>query len=291
MPKKSFYTNVGPLFSVLDTLSSSATRRLALKLFSTPMRYKPSSLEREFIASGTRLEVPTSDRSLVVRRYGSGPLVLLAHGWSGAGSQFMRISQALNGAGFATLVPDLPAHGETPGTTATLPKFIDAIDAIAKFHGPFAAAVGHSFGALALSATSERTTISDQFVLVSPTPGVSHAMDFFHLASGIRREIIEQMMDEFSETHAVDLARFEFAKLVHALPLNTLVIHDEGDRMIDVSLTKEWTGLRQDVQLVLTKGLGHQRILSAQAVVDMIVGSIKPEQADIRAHFLSDCAL
>src|SRR5688572_19381239 len=112
---------------------------------------------------------------------GSGPLVILAHGWSGASGQFADLRQRLLGAGFRVATFDAPAHGSSPGRTTSAAQFMRVIEHIARVHGPTHTVVGHSLGALAAS-MSAPSVAPKGLVLLSPMPSFDFALEQFQMA-------------------------------------------------------------------------------------------------------------
>lgn len=87
---------------------------------------------------------------------GSGPAVLLVHGWEGTHADLDGFVEPLLARGARVAALDLPAHGESSGTTALLTDCAEAIVALGAAIGPLAGAIAHSAGcpslALALKA-------------------------------------------------------------------------------------------------------------------------------------------
>ena len=65
------------------------------------------------------------------------------------------------------------------------------------------------------------------------------------------------------------LVTFECRDQLRATPIPTLVIHDEDDREVDPAHARLTAEAGPHVQLRLTQGLGHRRILTAAAVAHM----------------------
>ncbi|MCH2108975.1 MAG: hypothetical protein MK135_06570 [Polyangiaceae bacterium] len=56
-------------------------------------------------------------RQVRALQYGSGPQILLVHGWGGAGVQMAAFVDPLVERGYSVVVVDLPAHGGSEGRT------------------------------------------------------------------------------------------------------------------------------------------------------------------------------
>jgi pimeloyl-ACP methyl ester carboxylesterase len=76
--------------------------------------------------------------------------VLLAHGWSGRGTQMPLLAAALAKNDYQVISFDAPGHGRAAGKMSMMPFFIEAIHHLESTRGPFHAAIGHSLGGMSL---------------------------------------------------------------------------------------------------------------------------------------------
>jgi pimeloyl-ACP methyl ester carboxylesterase len=87
--------------------------------------------------------------SVFYQTAGSGPVVLILHGWGGSSASWSKVQEALASEGFNTVCPDLPGFGRTKAPDETW-----SLDDYARFVLEFADSlslddfflVGHSFG-------------------------------------------------------------------------------------------------------------------------------------------------
>ena len=63
-------------------------RRFLFKQFFTPKSYSISKSENQYLKSGQRFEILINEQKVVYWKWGSGPVVIFAHGWNGRGIQF-----------------------------------------------------------------------------------------------------------------------------------------------------------------------------------------------------------
>jgi len=78
---------------------------------------------------------------------GTGPVVLLIHGWEGSASSFTAIARRLLDEGHRVVLFDLPAHGYSPGRKTNLVEIGRIIRNLENVEERFHAIIGHSFGA------------------------------------------------------------------------------------------------------------------------------------------------
>src|SRR5205085_10246750 len=95
----------------------------AARLFTSPRRHPRPAREAAVLATAraVTLDVVTRatgrDRAqrLAAWRWGTGPTILLVHGWEGRGAQLGALVEPLVDAGFSVLTFDGPAHGDSSG--------------------------------------------------------------------------------------------------------------------------------------------------------------------------------
>jgi pimeloyl-ACP methyl ester carboxylesterase len=119
--------------------------------FSAPVGAMPAAIVAAVAARAERIETPCGSGSMVWRRWGAGPALILLHGGYGSWTHWLKNVESL-AAGYSVLVPDLPGLGESadppkPYTAESLAAIIaSGIDRVAP-REPVAIA-GFSFGAV-----------------------------------------------------------------------------------------------------------------------------------------------
>ncbi|MFG6455207.1 alpha/beta hydrolase [Roseateles sp. BYS96W] len=151
---------------------TSADHRLAAArhAFSTPERVPMTPHEEAALAGAA--EPPLRHEGLKLARWtlGTGPRVLLVHGWNSRGAHLLDIAQALVEAGFSATLFDLPAHGDSGGQAASVVHAARALRAMAADCGPVHGVVGHSMGsAAALLAFADGLQVARSAHLAGPS--------------------------------------------------------------------------------------------------------------------------
>jgi pimeloyl-ACP methyl ester carboxylesterase len=113
-------------------------------------------------ADGTRLHAETFNEG------GSGPLVVLLHGWTEQLSIWGPVTDHLVAAGLPVLAYDLRGHGRSGQAAAddySLPRFGQDVEAVLASVGPDgrdAVIVGHSLGGMAIAAWAKDHRVADR---------------------------------------------------------------------------------------------------------------------------------
>jgi pimeloyl-ACP methyl ester carboxylesterase len=89
-------------------MSRAITLDTAFGLFTQPRRHERSAAERALLAEAECSFVSYGAEQLAVWSWGSGPAVLMVHGWEGRGSQFHSFMPPLSASGFRVVAMDCP---------------------------------------------------------------------------------------------------------------------------------------------------------------------------------------
>lgn len=279
-PAAAFYAGsgtaraVGAALRLVDRLAPSWGTRSALRLFFTPLPWKFAmrrALPRPWITQRWAFEGVT----LTSYRRGDladeRPVVLLVHGWAGAGTQMLALGEALAAAGYDPVLLDLPAHGRSGGWRSTLPQFARALFAAAARLGPLHAVVAHSLGALAAAHAAARGLPVQRLALLAPSAPPAAFLDWFAGSFGLAQGLAARMRALIEHREAVDLVEFEPPWLGPRVTQPVLVLHDEGDRIAPHAASARLAASLPDARLHTTRGLGHRRLLDDTQVAERVL--------------------
>ena len=260
------------LFMVLvrwvDTLSPTLALRLAERAFRVPVRLAPRGAERDVLRSARREWVEFAGRRVALWRWGSGPAVLLAHGWSGHGGQLAAFVEPLVSTGFTVLAWDAPAHGRSEGRRTSPLEFVELLGLLARRERRVHAVIGHSLGAGAAALACADGAPIERVVFMG---GAANPGGFFRWYLGalgfsdVRRAAA---MIEIEREHGFRWDDTNVAVRVAGLArVRALVVHDRTDYEVPFAegrrVADNWPGAR----FLATEGLGHRRIVRDARVV------------------------
>jgi len=268
------------LRSALRLLAIPAPRlagRWLYQLWFATHRFAEPGRERRWRQQANQLTLGGEHDSLTLYRWGEGPRVLLLHGWNGRGTQMGAFAAPLAQAGYQAVALDAPGHGLSYGNSSTIFQIIDAVNRVATAVGPLSAVITHSFGAMVIARALRDGLQVDRVVCIAPPARLAFLIDSFcgtlRAPARARSDLVRRLELRFG----LDIEA-QIAADVNAaqLEMPALIIHDQDDRDVPWQqgerLAKAWPGAR----LMLTRGLGHTRILRnrevIQASVDFIAG-------------------
>lgn len=256
---------------LIALISTKWIVRFAARLFTTPVKYKIPKREFEMDSHSRQemLYVPSIQKNIVLYRLGESPKqVLLVHGWSGRGTQLVKFSDALLARGFSIVSFDAPAHGKSPGKTTLMPEFIESILEIDSKFGPFEAAVGHSLGGMSLLNAVRLGFKINHLVTVGSGDIIKDIFDDFVMKMELDSKISDLMRDYFEGRYHKTMAEFSSYLSVKEINIPVLVIHDHDDPEVSVKCAIHIHQNLKNGQLMLTKKLGHRKILGDPAVIE-----------------------
>src|SRR5687768_7082663 len=98
-------------FATMGRVAPELAAGWAEALFCRPPRHEPRARDRQFLSTGKRYTLVKGQQEIAAWEWGSGPLVLLVHGWGSRAGRFSTLGPALVDAGFRVVAHDAPAHG------------------------------------------------------------------------------------------------------------------------------------------------------------------------------------
>jgi alpha-beta hydrolase superfamily lysophospholipase len=113
----------------MPVLPERAGFRLAVTLASLSPRLPLKPEDRQVLDAAQRFEFGAGVRRMAWR-WGSGPTVVLAHGWGGRAGQMVKLANALVRAGFEAVLFDGQGHGESAGRRIGFRRLIDDLIAL-----------------------------------------------------------------------------------------------------------------------------------------------------------------
>jgi pimeloyl-ACP methyl ester carboxylesterase len=257
----------------LQSISKNLTVKFAKKLFSTPIRYKLPKRELE-MNSNTKQEliyIPKIGKKIMVYHYGtSTKKVLLVHGWSGRGTQLVKIADKLIDMGYSTISFDAPAHGKSPGKTTLMLEFIEIILELEKLYGKFDFAIGHSLGAMSILNSIKQGLNVKKAVILGSGDSINDILLDFVSKIKLKPEIATLMRKSFEEKFNDSMESYSGAVAAKKVLVPMLVIHDKEDKDVPYTASVNIHNKLKNSELILTDNLGHRKILGDETVISKI---------------------
>ena len=273
IPKAILYTG-----KTLQAISKSLATRFAAKLFGTPLKFKAP--ERELMmrdsAKKELIEIKSINKKIMVYKYGfSKKRVLLVHGWAGRGTQLYNIADKILENRMMVISFDAPAHGLSTGKTTTMKELIETIIHIDKLYGPFEAAIGHSFGGMALLNALNSGLNIKSLITIGADNSISEIIKQFVEKIELKPKIADRLVTLLDKKFDINIKQFSSQNAAKKVNIPTLVIHDSQDKYVPVSSA---IAIRQNLkngELLITNGLGHHKVFKDPEIIQRIIDFIE----------------
>ncbi|WP_026613919.1 alpha/beta fold hydrolase [Ensifer aridi] len=285
----------------VSAVSAEAAGRAAFWIFCrTPSRKPRNGKEAALLKAAA----PVMERSqrvtlsfaggwVVARHFerrpgGSGPRVLLAHGWGSRSDYLATMIEGLLSSGAEVIALDWPGHGASPGRSLTMPQAVRAIDAAWRHFDGFDVGIGHSFGGASLACAAGAVLcdvparVPEKLVLIGAPSEMTWSFKGFGKVLNLApkaQAAFEGMVERLSGRR-VD--GFDATRILAALRKPVLVIHAEDDKEVPAEHARRYGTVGPNVELHWANGFGHRRIVSAAPVIDKISAFLAQERRESR---------
>jgi pimeloyl-ACP methyl ester carboxylesterase len=265
---------------LVRALPPGPATRLAVALSTRSLRPAPKQEEQRILASGKPLRWGPCE-SLRAWEWGTGPLVVLLHGWGGHAGQMAFLASALAEAGFRAVAVDMRGHGRSAGARVTWSGLIrDAALAAQSFGTPYAM-VAHSAGGLATMAARRAGALqASRYVCIAapshPFPAVQGLAARLSPPARVMERYQDYLASEFDSGWAplADGASFSGAGR------DLLLVYDETDKYVPHAEGDRIQALCPQATLVKVRQEGHTRMLGSTQVAAAVASFLAREPID-----------
>ncbi len=263
-------------FKVLSLISKRKTAEKAFELFCTPL-IKSQHKNRTIFSWAEILNFKMNGLNVRGYRWNKDKpnKVLILHGFGSAAHNFNNYIIDLLDKGYQVLAFDAPAHGNSEGRTVNVLQYCEMIEKIIALYGPINCFLAHSFGGIALSLAMEKMPHDKhtRIVFVAPATETTTAIDSAFKLLQINDETVRKEFDKVIIRKGGHPPKwYSIKRAMKNINANILWIHDEDD---DVTPLKDALLVKEEgfdnIQFVITKGLGHQKINRDAAIKKRIV--------------------
>lgn len=257
-------------FASASRVAPSLTATVAAELFRTTRRSSARAGERDVLedAVGSRIA------GMQLWSWGDGPTVLLVHGWNGRATQLGSLVSPLVARGYRVVAFDARGHGDSDGKQSSLPEFANCIRQVVEELGGVYAIVAHSLGGAATTYALAYGLRVERVVFISPPADPREFLRIFGAAIGINGDVRARVQRLVERRLGVPMEEMLAHGIAPKMRIPLLVIHDADDKEVPVGvgrgIAQHWPG----AELLITNGLGHQRILRDPSVTDAAVSFI-----------------
>lgn len=239
------------------------------RAFMTPRETLPRDWELPMLAQAERI---TLRFGLSALRWGSGPTVLLMHGWEGRPTQFAGLIKVLVRTGYAVVALEGPAHGRSPGREANVVVFARALLEAASELPPLRAVIGHSMGAASALLATQMGLRTQSLVSIAGPSRILTVLRRFARYMGLPAKAGAQFVRLVEEKAGMPAGQLDVAR--YQLDFPGLIVHAADDPLVPYADAEAMHKAWFDSRLLRLEEGGHQRLLADprlhQAVLQLL---------------------
>ncbi len=263
----------------------SFVERIILKLFFSPSPYRLNDKEKDLIEQGESFYILSRGNRIKCWRWGKGPVILFGHGWNGRGIQFHHFITSIVNEGYTAVAYDAPAHGESEGQFSNYFDFTDALRAVYSalkqkdFHG----IIAHSLGAAAAINMAEKEDYKGRLLLIASPLKLKELLFKTFDDFGIPKIIYQSLIQDLERNYEYNLHFDNPCQILKRYKNQIHIIHDTTDRMIPFEQAEKIADYYSHIQVHLTEGYGHRKILYQDAVINIILKILKQPEDELKS--------
>ncbi len=256
------------MFRFASGVSPDLAARMAIGLFCRPRRPELTQRQREILAEATTV---TFASGRVGHRWGTGPTILLCHGWESRGARFTVLIRALVSQGFEVLTWDAPAHGASPGKRTHLPHIAQCLAEDLQSEGiQPVGAVGHSLGGAVLGLLDQLHGLPEKVAFIAAPTRIDEVFRRYFALIQLGDRAQQRFVDFLMEETGFPFERLNLVSSPLSQKRTVLVVHDRSDKEIPFADFEILNAAWSKAQFEATEGLGHRRILDDERVVTLV---------------------
>jgi pimeloyl-ACP methyl ester carboxylesterase len=186
------------------------------------------------------------------------------------------LAKALVDQGFRVTAFDAPGHGRSSGSSTDVFEISGIINQLLQETGEDTAIIAHSFGCMCALNAIANGSGSRSVVCISPPKDVTTLLQQFIKILGLNVAVVNGLKRRLEKRFGEDMwSTFSMTEWVRSAAVPGLIIHDSRDRYVPVANGRQVHAAWTDSELLITRGLGHTRILQNAEVISSIVSFLR----------------
>lgn len=279
------FQTAGFCLNILSRVHNEWPAQVLSKIWFTVFKSKSKQWVDEFWQQADEsITIQLTDESLPVYSWGKGPLVVLMHGWSGSGTQFRYFIPALVAAGYQVITFDAPAHGQNDGRQSHLLEFTNTLLAIQQQIGEVNTVIAHSLGAMATTLAIQKGLKTQHLVMMAPHLDVQKMFESYSELLNLRPALAKRFHGLISQKMYEILGQQDPWTILNPPALlndktpTGMLVYDQEDEEVDAELLAEIEIVWKGCTSLQTEGLGHNRILKDDTVIQSVLSYLHGKQ-------------
>ncbi|MDG1572157.1 alpha/beta hydrolase [Robiginitalea sp. M366] len=249
----------GTLFNILVVLHPKWAARKAFFTFCKVRKGRVKPIQEAYLVAAKDRSIEVAGHQVQTYRWeGSGPRVLLIHGWESNTFRWRNLIGYLQEAGFDIIAFDAPAHGYSSGAFLHVPLYTECVEAMVRQYQP-RHVIGHSVGGMtALYHAHRHPNERVEKIVTIGSPSEFHEiMEEYQRILGFNDRVLEALDTFIFKEFGFHVHEFSTSRFAAENPKKGLLLHDKKDTIAPFHASKKVHQAWKDSVLIPTEGLGH----------------------------------
>ncbi|MEM8585706.1 MAG: alpha/beta hydrolase [Bacteroidota bacterium] len=246
----------------LSKVSPAKAGKVAYNILAKPRRPALTEAGKQFLAAAESRTLLLAGDPIQVHHWpGSGPGILLLHGWESSTARWAPYFETLRQHEFDIYAIDAPAQGGSGGVEFSAMAYAAALEAyLEQLETPPIYWLGHSAGGMAaLYYLSEMNgqIRPDRLIIMGVAGEMYNFVDRFCEIVGLNNVVHAGIEHEFTKRFGMTFSDVSFVRMAGQLEMPGLIIHDRDDELAHISGAEDINRAWESSELMITEGRTH----------------------------------
>jgi pimeloyl-ACP methyl ester carboxylesterase len=251
---------IGTQINTISIWSKRAAARKAFLVFCTPRGGRIKEDQKEFLESAKDQRIKVND-AVTVQTYrweGSGPTVLLIHGWESNAHRWFKLVEELQRKNYTVIAFDAPGHGNSTGKLLNVPLYTESVELVSNLYKP-EVHIGHSIGGLTNVYHYYKHTPEHikKLVILGAASDLAVIMKDYQRLLGMKNRVMTALDQLIQQRFGFSIDEFSGYAFAKAIDVPGLIIHDQYDKITPVAASRGIHKNWKNSTYIETTGLGH----------------------------------
>ena len=231
----------------------------AFKLFCTPRGGFVKPHQKDFLNAHKAEQIIFKKIKIQTYRWsGSGPKVLLLHGWDSNAFRWKDLVRHLKSKDYDVMAFDAPAQGYSEGNLLSVPIYNEVLNSIQRGFSP-QILIGHSMGGMTAIYNQHQKRNPDirKMVLLGAPSDLKRIMDGFQKILRLSDRFMKATENYFKDRYGFYFSEFNSKVFGGDIKVPTLIVHDKYDKIVPYNEAYDIHEAIEKSQLMITEGAGH----------------------------------